>query len=159
MSCQNCFKDNIDAFEKTTCVFSSRRSLVIFLLNVALNIKDLRDRYCFCEKRSIIPCLVCQFRLVYLNDDFDIYENSFDLHFLFTFHRHLYKNFKRLLVEIDSHFACELVNKKYFYSRKDCFDGKIERFYLPDCLESYENKRINDIKNNDFKIVLDQINK
>ena len=30
MSSQNCFKDNFDAFEKRTCVFSSRRSLVIF---------------------------------------------------------------------------------------------------------------------------------
>ena len=69
------------------------------------------------------------------------------------------ENLKGLLLEIDSHFTCELVNKKYFYSRKDWFDGKIERFYLPDCLESYENKRINDIKNNDFKIILDQINK
>ena len=126
---------------------------------MVLNIKDLRDCYCFCKKRSIIPCLVCQFQLVYLNDDFDIYENSFDLHVLFTFHRHLYKNLKKLLVEIDSHFACELVNKKYFYSRKNWVDRKIERFYLPDCLESYENKRINDIKNNDFKIILDQINK
>ena len=124
MSCQNCFQDNIDAFEKATCVFSSRRPLVIFLLNVVLNIKDLWDRYCFCEKSCISPCFVCQFRLVYLNDDFDIYENFFDLHFLFTFHRHLYKNLKRAPLEIDSHFLCELINKKYFYTHKNWFDGK-----------------------------------
>ena len=42
MSCQNCFKDNIDAFEKAIIVFSSRRSLVIFLLDIVLNIKDLK---------------------------------------------------------------------------------------------------------------------
>ena len=42
MSCQNCFKDNIEAFEKAIIVFSSRRSLVIFLLDIVLNIKDLK---------------------------------------------------------------------------------------------------------------------
>ena len=84
--------------------------------------------------------------MVHLNDDYDIYENSFDLHFLLTFHCHLYENLKRFLVEIDSHLACELINKKYFYIRKDWFDGKIERFYLPDCLDNYENNKINDIK-------------
>ena len=128
MSCQNCFKDNIDAFEKATCVFSSRRPLVIFLLNVVLNIKDLWERYCSCEKSCISPCLVCQFRLVYLNDDFDIYENSFDLHFLFTFHRHLYENLKRALLEIDSHFVCKLINKKYFYTRKTGLTEKLNVF-------------------------------
>ena len=97
--------------------------------------------------------------MVYLNDDYDIYENSLDLHFLFTFHHHLYENLKRLLVEIDSHLACKLINKKYFYIRKDWFDAKIERFYLPDCLDNYENNKINDIKKNDLKIVLDQISK
>ena len=59
MSCQNCFKANIDAFEKATCVFSSRRPLVIFLLNMVLNIKDFRDRFCICKKDSDLPCLPC----------------------------------------------------------------------------------------------------
>ena len=43
MTCENCFKDNIDAFEKTTREFISRRPMVIFLLNVVLNIKNLSD--------------------------------------------------------------------------------------------------------------------
>ena len=158
MSCQNCFKDNIDTFKKATCVFSSRRWLVIFLLNVVLNIKDLWDHYCSCKKSCISLCLVWQFRLVYLNDDFDIYENFFDLHFLFTFPCHLYENLKRALLEIDSHFVCELINKKYFYTCKNWFDGKIERFRLVNCLDDHKNNRINGIKN-DLKIVLDQISK
>ena len=155
MSCQNCFKNSMDAFEKATCVFSSRRPMVIFILNVLLNIKDFRDRFCICKKD--FPCLLCQFRMVYLNEDYDIYKNSFNLHFLFVFHRHLYENLKRLLVEVESHLAGKLINKKYFYVRKDFFDGKIERFYLSDCLEDYENKKINYIKKKDLKIALDKI--
>ena len=75
------------------------------------------------------------------------------------FHRRLYNNLKSLLLEIDSHLACELINRKYFYTRKDWFDGKIERFYLPYCPDCYENSRINDIKSNDLKIVLEPISK
>ena len=145
----------MDAFEKPTCVFSSRRPMVIFILNVLLNIKDFRDQFSICKKD--FPCLPCQFRMVYLSDDYDIYEKSFNLHFLFVFHRHLYENLKILLVEVESHLACELINKKHFYVRKDFFDGKIERFYLWDCLEDYENKKINYIKKNDLKMVLDKI--
>ena len=129
--------------------------MVIFILNVLLNIKDFRDRFCICKKD--FPCLLCQFRMVYLNEDYDIYKNSFNLHFLFVFHRHLYENLKRLLVEVESHLAGKLINKKYFYVRKDFFDGKIERFYLSDCLEDYENKKINYIKKKDLKIALEKI--
>ena len=158
MTCENCFKNNINAFEKATQEFSSQRPMVIFLLSVLLNINDLRDRYCFCKKSSsILPCMVCQFRMVYLNDEFDIYKNCFDMHFLSTFHRHLYKNLKRVLLETDLHFVCELVHRKYFYTRKDWFNGKTERFYIPYCLENFRNKKINKIKNNDLKVVLEPI--
>ena len=49
MNCQNCFKNNMDAFEKATCIFSSRRPLVIFILNV-LNIKDFRTAFVSVKK-------------------------------------------------------------------------------------------------------------
>ena len=111
MTCQNCFKDNVDAFEKVTCQFYSRVSLVIFLPNVVLNVKDLRDHYCFCEKQvDVLPCSVGQFRAVYLCDEYNIYENSDDLNFLSNFHRHVYKNLKCLLLETDYHIACHLIN-------------------------------------------------
>ena len=157
MTCQNCFKDNVDAFEKATFQFYSRRSLVILLLNIVLNVKDLWEQYCFCDKVVVLLCSVCQFRAVYLNDEYDIYENSFDLKFLSNFHRRVYKNLKCLLFETDCHIACHLINKKYFYIHKDWFDGSLERFYLLYCLDIYENRKMNEIKNNNFKIVLDPI--
>ena len=121
MTCNNCFKDNVDAFEKATCQFYSQRSLVIFLLNVTLNIKDLWEQYCFCKKvkNSVNPCSVCQFRIVYLNDEYNIYVNSFDLNFLSKFHTHHVKNLKCLLLETDSHIACRLVIKIFCYVFKD----------------------------------------
>ena len=155
MNCQKCFKDNVEAFEKATCQFCSRRSLVIFLLNVVLNIKDLWDHYCFCDKVGVLPCLVCQFRVVYLNDEYDIYENSFDLNFLLDFHLHILKNLGCLLLKTDCHITCHLINEKYFYVQKNWFDGSLEQFYLSFCLDIYKNKKINEIKNKFFKIVTD----
>ena len=159
MACNNCFKDNADAFEKVTCQFYRRRSLVIFLLNVILNIKDLWEQHCFCKKvkNSVNRCSVCQFRIVYLNDEYNINENSFDLNFLSKFHTHLVKNLKFLLLETDSHIACQPVNKNFCYVFKDWFDGKLEQFYLPYCLDIFENRKIDQIKNNDFKVVVDPI--
>ena len=155
MSCHNCFKDNAESFEQATRYFRSRRSLVILLLNVVLNIRDLWEQYCYCEKVSV-QCSACQFRAVYLNDHYNIYENSFDLNFLSKFHKRIYKNLRRLL-EIDCHLACELINRKFYYSHRDWFDGKIECFYLPYCPDIYENNKINSIKINDFKVVLDPL--
>ena len=103
MACKNCFKGNVDSFMKATCQFYSRRSLVIFLLNVVLNVKDLWEHYCFCNKVGVLTCSICQFQTVYLNDEYNIYENSFDINFLSNFHRHVYKNLKCLLLETDCH--------------------------------------------------------
>ena len=129
MTCENCFKDNINVFEKITQEFISRRPMVIFLLNVVLNIKDLSDRYCFCKRTSsILLCLTCQFRMVYLNDEFDIYQNSLDMHFLVTLYHHLYKNLKRLLLETNSHLVCELVKKSIFMPVKTGLAGKLNVF-------------------------------
>ena len=92
-------------------------------------------------------------RVVYLNDQYEIYENSFNMDFLLKFHRHLIKNLNSLL-EIECHFVCKVINKKYFYILKDLFDGSKKHFYLSDCLNEFENKKINKIKNTDFKTVI-----
>ena len=40
----------MDAFEKATCVFSSRQPMVIFILNVLFNIKDFGTASVFVKK-------------------------------------------------------------------------------------------------------------
>ena len=52
MSCKNCLQNDEESFERSTCIFRSRWSLVIFLLNVVLNIKELWEDYCYYEKLS-----------------------------------------------------------------------------------------------------------
>ena len=47
MSCENCCQNDISDFRKKLCEFDSRRNLSIFLLNVALNLKN--EHFCFYE--------------------------------------------------------------------------------------------------------------
>ena len=131
-------------------MFKSRQSMVIFLLNVVLNIEKFWKDFCFCTNSKLI-CSVCQMRLIYLNDQYDIYENSFNMDFILKFHQDPIKNLNSLL-EINCHFVCKVINEKYFYTLKDLFDGSKKHLY--DCLNEFENKKINQIKSNDFKIVI-----
>ena len=99
--------------------------------------------YCFCKKVGL-KCSVCQLKMVYLNDKYDLYENCFYMHFLAVFHTDIYNNLIKLL-EVKNH-VCKLINTKYSYAHKDWFTGKTERFYLP-YYHIYENNEINKIKN------------
>ena len=152
MVCENCFVNKTGKFQKASCVFKSRQPMVIFLLNVVLNIEKFWKDFCFCTDSKLI-CSVCQMRVVYLNDQYDIYENSFNMDFLLKFHQHLIKNLNSLL-EIEYRFVCKVINEKYFYILKDLFDGSKKHFYLSDCLNEFENKKINQIKNVNFRIAI-----
>ena len=124
--------------------------MVIFLFTVVLNIQKYWKDYCFCIDAK--KCLICQIRKVYLNDQYGIYENSL-MDFLSKFHQHLVKNLNRL-IEIDCHFVCKFINKKFFYIQKDIFDGTKKHLDLYFCLNKLENKKINQIIRNDSRIVI-----
>lgn len=94
--------------------------------------------------------------MVYLNDEYDLYENSFDFNFLATYHSHVYANLKKLL-EVKNHVVCKLLNTKLYYLHKDWFTGERDRYYLHYCLDIYEDNQINKIKNNEFKVVIDPL--
>ena len=152
MVCENCFVNKTEKFAKASCIFKSCQPMVIFLLNVILSIEKFWKDFCFCTD-SILICSVCKMRLIYLNDQCDIYENSFNMDFLLKFHQHLIKNLNSLL-EINCYFVCKVINEKYFYTLKDLFDGSKKHFNLCDCLNEFENKKNNQIKSNDFRIAI-----
>ena len=88
MSCHRCFQDNKEAFDHATCIFSTRHDPVVFLLNILLNVKKEWLCFCYCESTRG-KCLACQFRNVYKDDEYEIYQNCFDLHFLAVFHQNM----------------------------------------------------------------------
>ena len=128
MACPNCFVNETEKFQKTTCVFKSRQLLVLFLLNVVLNIEKFWAGFCYCADSKLI-CFICQMRVFYLNDQYDIYENSLNMDFLSKFHQDLITNLNNLL-EMECLFGCKVINPKYFYTVKDFFDGHIKHFVI-----------------------------
>ena len=153
MSCsRNCYQDNKEAFDRATCVFSSRRALVVFLLNILLNIKKEWEKYCYCE---MLPgkCSVCRFRDVFKDDEYQIYKNCFDLHFLAEFHLNFYNCLERLLA-VNNHVVCHLINVPFRYHFKDWFTGSDEYFDLPYCVEMYEKREIEKITSNGCRVVI-----
>ena len=92
MSCNQCFRDNAGKFEKVSNVFTSRRPLLVFLLNVILNVEEIWEEYCSCPNTGKQTCLICQFRQVYFDDQFKLYEHCFDFNYLTRFHNHLTEN-------------------------------------------------------------------
>ena len=100
----------------------SRQPLVVFLLNTVLNSKKICQAYCCCEKAAP-KCLVCKFWTEFLNNEYDIYENSLDVHFLSVFHEQLVENLKKLK-KLDNHIFCKLLNSEFCYVHKDIFSGE-----------------------------------
>ena len=84
MSCLNCLQVNNDAYHLKTRFYKSRQPLVVFSLNMVLNSKELCKGYCFCKNADAV-CLVCQFKICYLNNKYDLYKNCLNWGFLSGF--------------------------------------------------------------------------
>ena len=156
-----CFKQNFEEFEKISTVFESQRPLVIFSLNILLNIEELWEKYWFCSSNRE-RCLNCQFRKVYFDESlfqFEIYEHCFDLDFLFKFYDHFTYNLERLIKETDSHFVCELINKFFLYKNKCFFNGVTAPLSIEEASNFYEKNYIDFILKNDFKIIVKDFKK
>ena len=152
MVCKNCFQENKDSFEQKTCSIVDRRQLIVFLVNVILNIESTWKEFYYCGA-VVVKCSVCQFRDAFKNTEYKIYANCFNFHFLVMLHANLYICFKKLLA-VGDHFVCNLINKSFCYKYKDWFTGEIDLYSLPDCIAAYEKRGIDKIKNNSFKIVV-----
>ena len=159
MSCDQCFRKNAGEFEKVSNVFTSRIPLLVFMLNVILNVQEIWEEYCSCSNTVKQTCLICQFRQVYFDDQFKLYEHCFDLNYLVRFHYHLTENLQRLLKETDTHFVCRLINKKFFYKNKNFFTGQTYCYSVEEALVFSEKTFIKSIEKNDFKIIVNDFNK
>ena len=125
MACQNCFVNETEKFQKTTCVFKSRQPLVLFLLNVVLNIEKFWADFCYRTDSKLI-CFICQMRVFYLNDQYDIYENSLNTDFLSKFHQDLITNLTCSKWNATL-YVKSLIQSTFtlFYTVKYFFDGHI----------------------------------
>ena len=126
-----------------------------FLLNIVLNIKKFAAEYCCCKDNFQI-CLVCQAKYFYRDYKYKIYKNNLHLHFLAELQKNVSKNFSRLTI-IDSHFVYCLINEEHIDSHPDWFNGQYHNFSLRYCIDPFENKKIDQIKKNKCKIIIEPL--
>ena len=62
----------------------------------------------------------------------------------------------QILRKEDSHIACELVNRRFFYNHKDWFTGEVDSYNILQCLDIFESDKIDNIKDINFNIVLEK---
>ena len=143
INCKNCHHNEKSKFDEPTCVFSCRRDLIIFLLDILLNIKKNWWQFCRCELS--IECRVCEFKRLYANDKYVIYRNCFNLHFQAVFHRNMYDCLEEQL-EIKNHIVCHLISSRFKYTFDVWFTGKQNVFFLQEIVNLFEQKQIEKIK-------------
>ena len=102
-------------------------------------------------------CAVCQLKKLYVDDEFEIYRNCFDLTFLAIFHENLYASLEELF-EMKKHVVCHLTFSKFKYIHYDWFTGKkIRFFFLEEVAAFFKKKKIAKIKNNGCKVVVEPL--
>ena len=122
MVCKNCLKDDNDLFEYKCNVFKDKHNLMLFLLNIVLNIQKIWEEYCVCDGEYI--CLVCQVNTIYKEYEYVIFQNCLNLDFLAKVRENICGNLNRLLT-LKSHFVCHIIYNKYQYQYKDWFTGDV----------------------------------
>ena len=138
MVSKSCFKFHKDYFDHTCAVFENRHSLVLFLLNIILNIKKKWEEFCTCDGIDI--CLVCQLTTHYFKYEHIKYKNCLNLDFLSKARENIVSNL-HLLLQDDRHFVCQIINEKYQHYHVDWFTEDDLYFNLEDCLLKFAQKK------------------
>ena len=155
MVCKNCFQEDNEMFKYNCNVFKDRHNLVLYLINIVMNIKEIWMDFCKCIGEEI--CLVCQANMFYKKYEHTIYRNCLNLNFLAKVRENVCGNLNKLLT-LNNHFVCEVINRKYQYKHEDWFTGKQLFFDLELCLTKWEEKQISNILSNNCQVILESLN-
>lgn len=154
MVCKNCIKFDKDIFNHKCNVFGNRHSLVLFLLNIILNIKKKWKEFRTCDGIDI--CLVCQLNTYYFEYEHKISKNCLNLDFLSKLREEII-SYLHLLLHDNSHFVCQIIHEGYQYHHKDWFTGNDLYLNLEDCLLKFEQEKINKVLSQKIEVKIEPI--
>ena len=101
-ACNNCYLFDQLKLHAKVGFFKARKHMVIFILNVLLNIENLHFDFCACTDENI--CYPCFLADIYDEDQvYAVYKNCLDLDFLSRFKEDLHTHLCRLF-DAKSHF-------------------------------------------------------
>lgn len=152
-TCVNCFNSNPkklnDSFEEAG---KQRHNLVIFVLNIILNMEKCFSFYYTC--RSLKPCLICETAGTFNNYQYGSYQHSLDFNsssIVAKIHLRL-----REIIKLNNHFVCNIINNRFFYVSENWFSGKKSVYSVDFCLDKWE-KAVESLKGRpNFRRKLDE---
>ena len=161
-NCTNCFNSN----SKKLSDFFEEASLIIFILNIVMNIEKTYGYYCSCKNQN--QFLVCATATSFRDIQFGIYQHCLNFNRSSLVVVDLHCALKEKLKE-KNHFVCNIINNRYFYSCNNWFSGRKSIYSIDFCLEKWENaieslrgdhqhkKKIDNLLTNNgfFKIMFD----
>ena len=142
MEHKNCCLDSFEKIRKTTCDFEIRQDLAYFLLNIILNLKQHRNKLCYCIETD--DYVIGEVDETYANYGFELYRNMLSLDFLAACHSNMYL-YHLQLFKYDNHLTCLLLFNEYQYKHVDWFIGKEYQIPLSDAILFQGNKMVDNI--------------
>ena len=125
--CSGCFLFDEFVLHSRVGFFESRKEMVIFMINVIMNIQNYANNCCKCIGQKL--CLPCEVAEIFQEKvTFEIYKNCFNLDFLLKIKDNLCIQLVNLH-ESHDHFLCKILNEQYKYNQEKCI------FILVDQLE------------------------
>ena len=111
-TCKSCFNSNPKKLDEVfEIAMKKRQDLVVFILNIFLNMEKCYMFYCTCKNQKLR--LVCEVTVSFKDIQYGIYQHSL--------------NFKRIalvtslqsrlreIIKENNHFVCNIINQKIFY--------------------------------------------
>ena len=144
--CGNCFLfDEFKLYSKVG-FFETRKGMLIFMVNVIMNIQNYVYDYCKCDGQTI--CLPCEIAKIFDEKlTYEIYENCFSFDLLSKIKDNLCIQLINLQ-ESHDHFLCKILNEKYNYHQEKCiFTGKPISISVREACQEWEKIRIDKIVN------------
>lgn len=146
VSCKNCYLfDELKLYSKIV-FFERSQDMLIFILNVILNIKKYYLDYCKCDGENV--CLPCESAKIFNEQTtYKVHKNCLDLDVLSKVKENLHLNLNNLL-ENNDHFLCKVINERYHYYHKCIFTGEHVFLDIGVAVSEWEKSKINEIVNN-----------
>ena len=154
VGCKNCFLFDADKLNSKVGYFNTQRDMLVFLLNVVMNIKVHGLKFCKCNR---VICEPCQIANIFKEEiTFKLYENCFNLDLLNKVKENLHIHLINLLEKKD-HFLCKIINDKYYYVHRCYFTGKTITKDVYSAVLEWESSQIKEIKNNNSRVTVENI--
>lgn len=151
-ACNNCYLFDQLKLHAKVGFFKARKHMVIFILNVLLNIENLHFDFCACTDESI--CYPCFLADIYDEDQvYAVYKNCLDLDFLSRFKEDLHTHLCRLF-DAKSHFLCQIITEQLYNRHKCFFTGYIVNIKVETAYQEWEKIKINEIIKKDAKVII-----